>query len=368
MTRPWRAGILIAFFAALLGAPSAVLGAPSNQLSSPTVSATSGSTSTLFTFAVRYISSHNAAGSVTVSVAGETLAMARVAGTATNGRYQASASLPAGTWIPTFEAHPSNGPRPSMSGPQVHVGAPATPRPSLLPTLSLPPTPSPLDGPPPSGEVMPAGDAPAPTAVVIPQPSAGDTVGAPLDDAPDPVGATAASTHEHVDATADPAKATSRGGGSAAAPVDPASESAASASPELAASPSSGDQRSPAPGLSPAPFTGSDSPWTVLALAVFGVSTLGILAIAWVLLGRRRRAGGEPLPATWRAARDTAATTEELLGRAARRSRLDPSDDPIIAAMGLRPPTDATPRYSAGQVDQGPGERPLRETKRRRRS
>ena len=377
MTRAWRAGILIALFAALLGAPRAVLAAPPNQLSAATASPTSGSTITMFTFGVRYTSTTAAAGVVTVSVAGLTLPMPRVSGSATDGTYRVSSLLPAGSWVPTFEAYPLKGPHPSISGPQIHVAALATPKPSMLPS------PTALDVAPPSSAAAEPGDDPAtPTALAEPQPTAG-AVSAPGDEAPAPGSEPAASTPNQVEPSAGAVTATPGGGGARpAAPVAPAPGTTASGSPESAASPS-GNRRSPAPGPAAAPFAGSNAAWTTLALAGFGAAALGILAIAWILLGRRRRGDGDqPLPAaaavspggtTEHDGAPLTPSTEQLLGRAARRSRLDPSDDPIVAAMGLSPrsdaaPRDTRPRYAAGQVSRGPGERPLSEAKRRRRS
>lgn len=130
-----------------------------------------------------------------------------------------------------------------------------------------------------------------------------------------------------------------------------------------------------------AALLGAPSAVTVLGLAICGAATLGILAIAWILLGRRRRGDGRQRlagnDALRRGAvprggtrheteRGGAPTTKQLLGRSARRSRLDPSDDPIIAAMGLSPLADTMPRYCAGQVNPGQGEQPLTKAKRRR--
>lgn len=373
MTRAWRAGILIAFFAALLGAPCAVLAAPPNQLSAATVSPTSGSTITMFTFGVRYTSSTEAAGAVTVSVAGVTLPMPRVSGSATDGTYRVSSLLPAGSWVPTFEAYPLKGPHPTITGPQIHVGALAPSSPSLLPSPSL------VDADPAGpATAAPADDPATPTGVAEPQPTTPASASSPPDEAPGSSGEPAAATQGQVEPTAGPAKAAPGGGGAApAAPVAPAPGTTASGSPDSAASPSSGTRRSPEPGQAAPPLIGSDSAWTALALGVFGVATLGILAIAWMLLGRRRRGGDNrpPLAAgavprggtKERSGTPDTPTTEQLLGRAARRSRLDPSDDPIVAAMGLPQRADATPRYAAGQVSRGPGERPMTGVKRRRR-
>jgi hypothetical protein len=366
MTRAWRAGVLIAFFAALLGAPSAVLAVPPNRLSAATVSPTSGSPNTILTFAVRYSSATGtASGTVTVTVAGRTLAMSRVSGTSSDGVYVVSATLPAGTWPTTFNAYPAGGHQPQLAGPQIRITAFSTPQPTTSATTAA----GKVGDAPASPESMPISNEAAPTSAAQPVPTAG-AVAVPTDTTTQAVRASTVSAPDGAVAPSDgplkPAAATSS---AAAAPANDPPGGAGAEPPNTAASPSSASEASVAPG-SIGPSIDDDSPWPALALGIFGMAALAITGIAWLLLGRRRREQDDGMVTVGAMRRDgpTAVTTDQLLGRAARRSRLDPSDDPIVAAMGLKPRRGSTPRFQAGQVNRGPGERPVNEPRKRRRS
>lgn len=364
MKRLARTGVLIAFFAALLGAPSTVLAAPPNALSAAAVSPTSGSTSTLFVFSVRYVSSGgNPARGVSVSVAGRTLAMSRVSGTSTNGTFRASATLPAGRWGTTFTAQPAQGPQPSLAGPTLAAAAPATPAPTpysaplpktapgsptLVPAENTARSPAPETKSQPSSEPAIANAAPEPSDV--PQPAG----------APYPVVAT-------------PSAEKASGSWPSALPAPAAADATATpAAPATVASPQ-GSRSSAAPASTGPLLPGSQSPWSLLAIVVFGVAALAITGIAWLLVIDRRRHDDED-PLTVRAgsfgrrgqrSAGGASLADTIAERAVRRSRLDPSDDPIVAAMGLPRPSDKRRRFDAGQVSSGPGERPPARTARR---
>jgi len=131
---------------ALLGTLAAALMVPAgqasaaapNQLFGPTTSPTSGGTSTVFSFGVHYVGAHPAT-SVTAVAGSRTIALSLTSGSAADGTYAGSSTLPAGTWTITFHAVASKGNSPNVTGPTVTVAAPAaTPRPTPAPTAAPP--------------------------------------------------------------------------------------------------------------------------------------------------------------------------------------------------------------------------------------
>jgi hypothetical protein len=122
----------------LLVAPA--LAAP-NKLSNGAVSPASGNPATIFTFTVQY---EGAAATVTASVAGLTVPMSPVPGSA-NDTFRGTASLPVGSWQVTFLADATTGKDDDLPGPTVVVTSGATPRPTITPTPAPtpPPTPAP---------------------------------------------------------------------------------------------------------------------------------------------------------------------------------------------------------------------------------
>lgn len=94
-----------------------------------------------------------------------------------------------------------------------------------------------------------------------------------------------------------------------------------------------------------------DASWSMLALGAFGVAAIAITGISWFGFGRRRGEDDEDQVLD--------AAGRPSVGRAVRRSRLEPSDDPILAAMNLPAHDDTAPRIRAGQVNIGPGERSI---------
>ncbi len=353
MTSLSRAGLLVAIVAALLGAPSAVLAAPPNALSNASVQPGGGSTATTFTFRVHYSSrAGNPAGTVTVSVGARTLRMNLLSGSTTDGTYQLSATLTEGSWTPVFRASPARGPQPSLNGPLIRVAALSTP------VLTPQPTPRPEPNPsaaPTISVVEPPDRSPAPTNDAAPGRFAGGGTSTPPAEPQPP---------KHP--------------GSSEMPGDaPAPRGGKSSSDEPVAAPSDrqrgGNASRPSPGAAPIggikdPWGGSGLPSISLLMVVFGVAAAALLTFFWFLLGRRRRNPQDEAAAAAAAATHGAeAVSQRIAERAARRQRLDPSDDPIVAALGLPKRGDRGKRPAAGQVHAGPGERPIATRRSRRR-
>lgn len=174
------AALLVALAAAVTVPRASLHAAAPNRLSSPSVSPTSGTTSTTFGFSVHYLGDYPAT-SVTAVVGSRTIALSLASGTATDGTYTGSSTLPAGTWAVTFTAVATKRNSPSISGGTVTVVAPTpSPQPSIAPVLSAAPTPAPVVAtprpkavapPPPALQATPVGvvltsDTPLPVAVV----------------------------------------------------------------------------------------------------------------------------------------------------------------------------------------------------------
>src|SRR6185503_19283742 len=126
-------------------APSSVSAASPNQLSQASVSPLSGTTSTPFLVTVRYRSlDGNPATAVSISAGGQMTAMTLVAGTATDGIWSGTATLPPGEWDITVQASVGKGSQPSLVAGTVSVAG----------TMGPPP---PGDGSMPSSVAGPAG-------------------------------------------------------------------------------------------------------------------------------------------------------------------------------------------------------------------
>jgi hypothetical protein len=134
--------------------------APPNQLITPTVSPTSGDTTTSFGFSVHYVGDYPAT-SVTAVAGPRTVALSLTSGTATDGIYAGSSTLPAGTWTVTFNAVATERNSPTISGSTVTVSGPA---PNPIPSLALPPTAAPTASP---KVIAPPPPAPAATPVAV---------------------------------------------------------------------------------------------------------------------------------------------------------------------------------------------------------
>ncbi|MDQ2673199.1 MAG: hypothetical protein M3Y40_00915, partial [Chloroflexota bacterium] len=145
-----RLPVVLAAIAALLWAPS-LASAAGNSLVSPSVSPASGTITTVFTLHVTY-DGRFPASTVSVSVAGLALPMARVSGTASEGTWSVSTLLPAGTWTPTFTSSALQGNAASAVGPAISVVGPLA-DPTPVPTTSGP---SPRSRDPDAGDPGPA--------------------------------------------------------------------------------------------------------------------------------------------------------------------------------------------------------------------
>jgi outer membrane biosynthesis protein TonB len=178
--RPWvlLAALLTAWLA-LAPTPVRAVGALSTQDVSPN----NGTTQTNFVFSVHYTSEpQERADSISVAVAGLTVALTRVSGPAHNGTWESGAvRLPAGTWTATFTAatQGSEQPAPVAEGP-INVTAPTptpvptptpTPRPTAMPRPTTAPTP------PPGTTPQPATPGPQPTPTPGSDPTDNDTRG-----------------------------------------------------------------------------------------------------------------------------------------------------------------------------------------------
>ena len=117
-----RVAVLLAIMAALAGAPSSVSAAPPNQLSQASVTPSPATRSTLFVVTVRYRSpAGNPASAVSVNAGGQVTAMTLVSGTATDGIWSGTATLPPGDWDITVEASVATGSQPSLLAGTVSV-------------------------------------------------------------------------------------------------------------------------------------------------------------------------------------------------------------------------------------------------------
>ena len=156
--------LLAATFVALSLASAPMEVRAASVLSDASVTPTSGTTATVFTFSVHYTATGSPAqpaGSVWADVAGTTVALAKVSGSAHDGSWQGTATLPAGTWSVTFNATSSEPPAP-LPGPIVTVSdPPPTPAPTQPPTSPATPRPVPQPTPPPTA---PGDPSEAPTA------------------------------------------------------------------------------------------------------------------------------------------------------------------------------------------------------------
>ena len=301
-----RSLLLLAMLAALLWAPSSVSAAQPDQLSSgnalPVIDETGA-----FLLSVHYTStSGNPAQTVSAAVAGQTVPLVLLSGTALDGTWGAAADLPEGSWVVTFNATTAAGPQPPATYSAVTVGAAGS---SPAPPQSNDPgqVDDPADSPTSSGN-------PAPQSSVTPKPGA------------------AAPQRRPASPSSSPAPAAIPGGqrGAHERPRPRRSNDAdPSSTPE---SEIAGGRGTPPP--EPIQQPGSDGLWWILLWGSGAVGTVALVGTGWLLLaGRRERqaaesAGGGEADLSARAI----PTVEQ---RALRRARLRQSDDPILAGLGL---------------------------------
>ena len=285
---------------ATLATPAAA--AAPNKLLDPRASPGSGSTATVFALSVRYASDKDwPASTVTATVAGKTVTLKRTAGSAVDGTWSASTTLPQGTWPVTFSADAEQGPDPSVTGPTLTVARAATPPPTPKPTPkpTPPPTPAPTPTPAPPAPA-PQGPAPA-QQTPAPQPAAASPTAVSEPSTPNPSTPTPTATES-------PARATETGS-------EAASETAMPAGVSVGNRENSGEM-------------------AVLAIIALAALILGVAAVL-LIHGKRRSTAAvaeEPTLAPM--------ATEPVVGhdRAAwPRPRLEPigPDDPILMGIGL---------------------------------
>ena len=341
--------LVLAFVAALLGAPSAASAAPNAIVPLPTTPAT-GTTATTFTLTATFEGRFGAT-ALTVDVAGRSVPMSLVLGTAALGTWSASTTLPAGTWHPTFSAAVAQGNVPSATG-----------APIVVVTLSPPPSPT-LTAAPDATAGGPVGDVGGPStrqrttqpttgASVSTAPAAPAEAGAPAT----PGGGGKLNPAASPQTGATPAGATPAGGeaagqtpGEATAGGPPPSEGAQpAAAPRATAagSPATASALSaPAETVSPVPAADQHAAFDPRepggALLIGGVAALAAVALIGtsLLLGARRRrdspaavtsgkrGGGNPPEAE--------AVSATLRARSVRRARTRLDEDPIVAALGI---------------------------------
>ena len=160
--RPVRVLAAALVVVAIAGSPTPARAA--SVLSGGGVSPTIGSTATAFGFSVHYTSTDNPARpaqAVWAQVGSVTVSLTKVDGSAHDGTWQGTSTLPAGTWEVTFKATTSGDSQPQpLPGPMITVTEPPPPPPPpLLPPSSQPtataspspsPTPSASGSPPPT--------------------------------------------------------------------------------------------------------------------------------------------------------------------------------------------------------------------------
>jgi hypothetical protein len=317
------AALVLALLTALLWAPSAASAVEPNQLVLPEVLPPAGTDDTPITFTVTYLSTANPAYAVEAEAGGVTVSLTLVAGTPTDGVWAGSGTLPAGTWQVEFRAQASSGPQPKVKGPMVTVLAIATPE---------PPAPTP------------------PAEAVEPDPTAGPAEspvtsgGGPSSTPPGTQGPAATPATPATASPAAPAAPATPGGGGTGAvgPVGgnpaPAASAATAASPPAAP----GVEEPPADAAEKAITRGaadSSMLWTVLLVGIGSVGLVALLGIAWVVIAGRSE-DDESLAGSAEAAAAAAAAVPLVDRRSVRRARLRPSDDPILAAMGLAEPEE----------------------------
>jgi hypothetical protein len=309
-------GLLIAIFATFSAAPATAFGA-SNALSQPSVSPTGGPVGTVVMLGVDYSGPHPAS-DVEAWVGTERVALIRITGTPSQGRWIGVATPPMGTWPVTFTATADRGNQPSLEGPSVTITAAL--RPSAAPQQEISTAPAATEAPTSSGAPSPASgggsavpgiaDAapaapassvstndPAPVATVLPIASASPAAPIGGNGVADAVPTAASSS---LDGRGLPAPSAVFG-----MPV----ASGLAATPEQA----SGGSGAPLPGDG----MRGQAAW-LAGIVMLGVTMAGILALVstaiW-LAGRRR--------------------AQEASERAGRQVASPVADDPIVGALGI---------------------------------
>jgi hypothetical protein len=339
---PRRAIVVLAMLAALVVAPSSVSAAEPNELLGAAITPSAGTTATLFELSVSY-SGGNPANAVTATVGGKTVALWLSSGNELDGTWTGATALPQGSWWVTFRADVSRKRDPTaLAGPvSVSLGdtqPPESPR-SSQPADTTDPT-----------------DAPA-TSEPEPQPSAISSpggAGAPVDGPAEPSGSTQAAASEGPSASKAGHRDAPHGRSAGARASGSLDGGVAPAQPTAAAGPGGGGQG-----------VGNELVGMVLLIGVVGVAGVALLGAAWIIVASRRdrREPSLVVPPPSDAAVAAIPAVEQ---RARRRARLRPSDDPILAALGLNDEEPLDP--AGGQGDQGRSERRFRRAARNSRT
>lgn len=336
----FRGVLILALFAALFGAPPSV-SAADNDLTAPAISPETGSTSTVFSFSVRYEGKF-AATSVTAEVASLVLPMSLAGGTAEAGTWAAATALPPGTWPVTFTASAERENGGTMTGPTVTVSGPIATEPS--------PTPLVTPGQPGGGKQKDASSTPggggegwsttapapaepassSPAEASAPEPPAPPAAGAPP---PAPSDDEAVAVPAAPAAPGEPGNAMTLGG--------PSSTHGSVTTPVSTPREADGSDGSP---------VGDGLLQSVLVMGLAGVAAVALIGTAILLVGKRReRRVEEPLPTF---------ATPEPASRSRRQVALTRmGEDPIIAALGIGSDDSPRQRARAAQVNSGPDER-----------
>jgi hypothetical protein len=316
-----RLALVLAMMTVPLMAPSSAFGAAPNRLLDGAVTPGIGQVSTPFILSVHYRSSAgNAADAVTATAGPTTVSLSLTAGNAIDGTWSAVSLLPAGSWDVVFRAAAANGPDPTLRvGPVAVLTAQQSA--SATPIGSQPAYVAPPD----SGGTSSAG----------PQPAGTQPAGASSSPATAPRATTAPShgaAPAPTAAQAAPTRPGRRPGGRRSAVAEPSHS--VNAGPLASPAAPKGDAMPPSSEWDPL--------GTVMLLGLTGVAAIALLGAAWLILTTRRQRPREIVgPTTPTDSVSRAIATIER--RALRRARLGPSNDPILAAMGLpdEAPTDA---------------------------
>jgi hypothetical protein len=319
-----RAATIMAMLAALVVAPSSVFAA-APELRSAAVAPPAGTTVTLFVLSVDYRSSGNPAKGITAMVGDKTITLSLSSGGLTNGTWTGSTTLPAGSWTVTFRAVASKSVQPIF----------ATFGPVSVAQVVSQASPAPVSSRPPSDAA--ASDDATPTRTTEPKPQAS------------------------VDATASGAAAGAGGTGQPSSGAVPSGAASTASDPSSPRSPGRGGARARSPRAQPSSSPdgaaapgqpgadGSDGQGAgqelvslVLMFGIAGVAAVALLGAVWILIASRRDRG-QPSVALATTIDPALSAIPSVEQRALRRARLRPSDDPILAALGLNDEEPSTP-------------------------
>lgn len=341
--------LLVLVMMAVLGAPPMASAVGPNRLSDPQASPTSGTVDTIFAFDVFY-GGGSPALAVTVSVAGRTLPMLLVSGTAWEGQWSTTTTaLPGGSWPTAFRAFATDGSDAMVAGPILTIAS-----------ITADPTGPTSEDP---GGPDPSPSAPSPDAAANPSPAS-----------------TAPGTPDAPAAPASPGEPTATDPGTIVPMRSPTPDEAGPL--QAPAGDQPGEPDLPVAGVEPEasgdPFDGPVSktppdaaPIGVLASspaadpvhaedggsisqigAAIAIAAVAVLAlVVWLLLivGRRRRLAPVAVPPAYRARALPPDTTDDAVAaalhrRTLRRAKVRLEEDPIVASIDRESTPAARPR------------------------